>query len=149
LPFTDLLSSIANRFDRCASAPAPALATTAETGRYGERVAAAFLRGRGYRVLYRNYQITRGEIDLICRCRDVLVFVEVRTRAGEDFGRPAETINTDKREALRRAARRYLGMLGRDDIHYRFDAVEVLLTTGEVPVCTLLTDFFAFDREVS
>jgi putative endonuclease len=123
--------------------PAPALVTTAETGRYGERVAAAFLRGRGYRVLYRNYQTAQGEIDLVCRCGDVLVFVEVRTRAGEDFGRPAETIDTRKREALRRTARRYLDLLGRDDIHYRFDAVEVLLTTGEIPVCTLLADFFS------
>jgi putative endonuclease len=120
----------------------------AEIGRYGERVAGAFLSRRGYRVLYRNYKITRGEIDLICRCRDVLVFVEVRTRAGEDFGRPVETIDARKREALRHAARRYLEILGRDDIHYRFDAVEVLLRTGDIPVCTLLADFFAFEAGV-
>jgi len=145
LPFTDLLSSIAGRFDRCGSTPAPPLATTIEIGQYGERVAAAFLRRRGYRVLYRNYKTARGEIDLICRCRDVLVFVEVRSRAGEDFGRPVETIDARKREALRRAARRYLEILGRDDIHYRFDAVEVQLKTGEIPACTLLPDFFAFD----
>src|SRR5277367_80605 len=81
LPFTDLVQFIAGRFDRSATAPAPELATTAETGAYGERVAAAFLRRRGYRVLYRNYRVTGGEIDLVCRCKNVLVFVEVRTRA--------------------------------------------------------------------
>jgi len=69
LPFTDLARFIANLFDRCASTPAPPLATTAEVGAYGERVAAAFLRRRGYRVLYRNYRTARGEIDLICLCR--------------------------------------------------------------------------------
>ena len=89
--------------------------TTAEIGTYGEKVAAAFLRKRGYRILTRNYRTLEGEIDLICRCRDLLVFVEVRTRATTDFGRPAETIDTRKQEALRRTARRYMEMLGRDD----------------------------------
>ena len=77
------------------STPAPKLVTTQEIGAYGERVAAAFLRRNDYRVLYRNYRTTRGEIDLICRDRDVLVFVEVRSRASDDFGRPAETIDAD------------------------------------------------------
>jgi putative endonuclease len=119
------------------------LPTTAATGNYGERVAAAFVRRHGYRVLTRNYRTTRGEIDLICRHRDVLVFVEVRTRGSEDFGRPIETIGADKQDALRFAARRYLELLGRDDIHYRFDAVEVMIKTGQIPVCTLLSDIFA------
>jgi len=123
--------------------PAPKLLTTAEIGSYGERVAAAFLRQQGYRVLYRNYRTTRGEIDLIGRAGELLVFVEVRTRSSENFGRPAETINAAKKEALRFAASRYLGLLGREDVLYRFDAVEVMLNTGQVPVCTLQPDLFS------
>jgi len=143
LPFTDLVQFIADHFDRCGNTPAPKLATAAEIGAYGERVAAAFLRRRGYRVLYRNYHTERGEIDLICRDRDVLAFVEVRTRASVDFGRPVETIGADKREALRFAAGQYLALLGREDIYYRFDAVEVILNPGRIPVCTLQPDLFA------
>jgi putative endonuclease len=105
-------------------------------------VAAAFLRSRGYRILYRNYWTERGEIDLVCRCGELLVFVEVRTRSSEDYGRPAESIDAEKQESVRRAARRYLDLLRREDINYRFDVVEVVLQKGQIPVCTLHPDFF-------
>ena len=110
---------------------------------YGERVAAAFLRRHGYRVLYRNYRTVRGEIDLICRCGELLVFVEVRTRSSEEFGRPAESIDAAKQESVRQAARSYLGLLRREDLRYRFDAVEVVLKPGQIPICTLHPDFFS------
>jgi putative endonuclease len=119
------------------------LTTPSQTGSYGERVAAAFLRRHGYRVLHRNFLIRGGEIDLVCRRGEMLVFVEVRTRAGTEFGRPAETIGGDKQDALRHAARRYLEMLDRTDIYYRFDAVEVMLITGQVPDCTLIENIFS------
>jgi putative endonuclease len=124
------------------------LATTAERGAYGERVAADFLRRHGYRRhgyrrLYRNYRTERGELDLICRHGKILVFVEVRTRGTVDFGRPAETIDPAKQEALRLAAGAYLKLLGREDIYYRFDAVEVLLAEGCVPECTLIRNLFS------
>ena len=114
-----------------------------EIGNYGERVAATFLRRHGYTVLTRNYKVTGGEIDLVCRHGDVLAFVEVRTRAGEEFGRPAESIDARKEDALRLAARRYLELLKKDDITYRFDAVEVRLRAGEIPECTLIENLFA------
>ena len=129
--------------NRCERIPAPQLLTASEIGTYGERVAAAFLRRHSYKVLTRNYRTTRGEIDLICRHGDILVFVEVKTRANEDFGRPAESIKSAKEDALRYASQRYLELLGREDVIYRFDAVEVMLQTGKLPVCTLLTDLFA------
>jgi putative endonuclease len=101
------------------------------------------VRRHGYRVLTRNFKTTGGEIDLICRDGDVLAFVEVRTRADELFGRPSETIDARKEDALRHAASRYLTLLDRDDIFYRFDAVEVKLKPGIVPVCTLIPNLFA------
>jgi len=120
----------------------PPLTAVAEIGSYGERVAAAFVRRNGYRVLTRNFASERGEIDLICRDGDTLVFVEVRSRTGEQFGRPAESIDARKVEAVRATAQDYLKLLKRDDIPHRFDAVEVRLKVGEVPVCTLLQNFF-------
>ena len=119
------------------------LTTAQEIGAYGERVAAAFVRRHGYRVLTRNYRTTRGEIDLICRLGELLVFVEVRTRSHLDLVRPAETIGTAKQEALRYASRRYLDLLGLEGIRYRFDAVEVIHQSGQPPGCTLLVDLFA------
>jgi putative endonuclease len=108
-------------------------------------VAGAFVRRHGYRVLTRNYKTARGEIDLVCRHGDVLVFVEVKTRAEVDFVRPSEAIDAAKEEALRHAARRYLELLDREggEILYRFDAVEVRLKAGTIPACTLLPNFFA------
>jgi putative endonuclease len=144
LPFTALAQFIGEALSRYESVPAPPLKTAAEIGNYGERVAAAFLRRRGYKVLTRNYKIVgAGEIDLICRHGDVLAFVEVRTRGGETFGRPAESIDTRKEDALRLAAHRYLQLLDRDDITYRFDAVEVLLKPGGIPACTLIESLFS------
>ena len=119
------------------------MSSAVEIGSYGERVAASFVRRHGYRVLTRNFKTARGEIDLVCRDGEVLVFVEVRTRAGEQFGRPAESIDARKEEALRSAAQDYLRLLDGDDITYRFDAVEVRMKTGEVPVCTLLPNIFS------
>lgn len=106
-------------------------------------MAGAFVRRHGYKVLTRNYKVTDGEIDLVCRHGDVLVFVEVKTRAGSDLVRPAEAIDERKEEALRHAARRYLELLQVEDVTYRFDAVEVRLKAGEIPACTLLPNFFA------
>jgi len=143
LPFTDLAQLIADLFARYEQRPAPRLTTAAEIGNYGERVASSFLRRRGYRVLMRNFASEGGEIDLVCRDNDVLVFVEVRTRSGEQFGRPAESIDTRKEDALRHTAGRYLQLLKRDDIRHRFDAVEVRLRPGEVPACTLIANLFS------
>src|ERR1700685_2522212 len=81
LPFTALVQFIGDLLNRCDSMPAPTLPTTSEIGAYGERVAASFLRRNGYRILYRNYQTTRGEIDLVCRWGKILVFVEVGPRS--------------------------------------------------------------------
>jgi putative endonuclease len=106
-------------------------------------VAAAFLRRHGYKVLLRNYKTTRGEIDLVCRHGDTLVFVEVKTRKSIDIVPPSEAISERQEQALHSAARRYLELLDRDDISYRFDAVEVELHEGKIPSCKLLPNFFA------
>jgi len=106
-------------------------------------VAGAFVRRHGYRVLTRNYKTAQGEIDLVCRHGDVLVFIEVKTRSEVEIVRPGEAIDARKEEALRQAARRYLELLDHEDITYRFDAVEVQLQTGAIPICTLVPNYFA------
>jgi len=121
----------------------PSLPTLRARGNYGENVAAAFLRRHGYRVLCRNFLVDQGEIDLVCRLGELLVFVEVRSRAGLVAGTPAESIDPRKQDALRAAAEVYLRLLGHPPVSYRFDAVEVVMQEGAIPACTLIADLFA------
>lgn len=78
------------------------------TGREAEDRAAALLVERGYLLLDRNYRVPRGELDLVARDGDYLVFVEVRARRSELLGEAVETIGHTKRAALLRAARAWI-----------------------------------------
>jgi putative endonuclease len=73
----------------------------------------------------------RDELDLLARDGDVLVFVEVKTRRGEDFGRPSDAVDRAKRRTMSRAAARYIGKLRRRDLYFRFDVVEVVGEPGD------------------
>ncbi len=70
----------------------------AEVGRRGEELARALLKKRGYKVLETNVRGYYGEIDIVARKDNCHVFVEVRTRTGDDFGTPEESITERKRE---------------------------------------------------
>ena len=92
------------------------------TGTRGENLACRFLRKNGYKILYRNFRgRTGGEIDVVCRERDTLVFVEVKTRTREDFGRPLDAVNRDKRNRISRGGLAWLRLLDDPDILFRFD----------------------------
>jgi putative endonuclease len=85
-------------------------------------MAADFLRSHGLVVLTRNYRCRLGEIDLIARDSDMLVFVEVRLRTSAAFGGAAASIGGAKRARMTRAARHYLATLGSEPA-CRFDAL--------------------------
>ena len=69
-----------------------------EVGKLGERLAASFLKKEGMKVLYRNFRAPKGgEVDLVCRDGDTLVFAEVKTRTSLRYGRPAEAVNKKNR----------------------------------------------------
>ncbi len=110
-----------------AAGRAPAARDPRAIGRWGEDVAARHLGRAGYRVLRRRVRIDRRhEIDLVARQGDTLVFVEVKTRASETFGLPAESVGRAKRRALSRAALRFLRRMRRVPTYIRFDIVEVV-----------------------
>ncbi|GIH13626.1 YraN family protein [Rugosimonospora africana] len=94
-------------------------------GAYGERVAVRYLVDRGMVLLARNWRCSSGEIDAILRDRDVLVFVEVKTRRGDRFGSPASAIVPAKVARLRRLAAQWLAQAGIHPREVRFDVVEV------------------------
>ena len=81
---------------------------TTERGRRAEERAAEFLRSQGYQIIARNYRWQGGEVDLIARDGDWLVFVEVKARSSRTYGLPEEAITPRKRERLIRTAQHYL-----------------------------------------
>jgi putative endonuclease len=101
-------------------------------GALGERAAKKHLSSAGLKFLVANYRSPRGEIDLVFRDGDCLVFVEVKTRSSEDWTRPAAAVNARKRQLLSQTALDYLRDLGNPRVKIRFDIVEVLLTDGAV-----------------
>jgi len=103
-------------------------------GRLGETAAAQELRRAGLEILEVRFRSRLGEIDLIAKDGETIVFVEVKARAGVGYGRPAEAITRAKRERIARVAQVYLTRRALHDRACRFDVVEVLRrgTTTEI-----------------
>jgi putative endonuclease len=78
-----------------------------DTGILGEKLARDFLKKRGYRILETNYSCPEGEIDIVAKHKDSLVFIEVRTKKSLEFGSPEESITRTKKERLKAVAARY------------------------------------------
>ena len=100
-------------------------------GAFAEEAAAEFLKERGLRLLERNYNCRFGEIDLIMRDGQTLVFVEVRYRRNQSFGGAIESITAAKREKLLRTARHYMAAT-QEFPACRFDAVLLSGDTQEL-----------------
>ncbi len=115
-------------------------------GKLGERAAKKQLQRQGLKVLTANFRSPRGEIDLICRDKDCLVFIEVKTRSSEEWERPAAAVDKERRGRLTRAALDYLRLLRNPPVQLRFDIVEVLLQDSSVREVRHLPNAFAMER---
>jgi putative endonuclease len=117
------------------------------SGTWGEQLAADFLKKRGYQILGKNVRFgSRCELDIVARlfAPETLVFVEVKTRKSEHFGRPMSAVDRGKRRAMGRAARRYLRQIKAKPAHIRFDVVEVVGSPGdEKPVVRHIENAFS------
>ncbi len=114
------------------------MADAAATGREGEALAADYLEAKGYRVMDRNYRFNREEVDLVCfkpyadyEAGGELVFVEVKARRGEGFGRPEEAVDKAKQRAVLRVAEAFLHERRLEGSPVRFDVVAVTFGGGE------------------
>jgi putative endonuclease len=116
---------------------------TTELGFRGEQIAAAFLTDHGLRVLDRNWRCREGEIDIVARDRDALVFCEVKTRTGLGFGHPAESVTPRKQKRLRLLAQRWLAAHDEHAPDLRFDVVGVLVPATGLPRVTHLPAAFS------
>jgi putative endonuclease len=103
-------------------------------GARGEDLALRYLIKRGYKLLERNYRTRRGEIDLIVRHDDAIVFVEVKLRRGTGFGDPLEAVTPHKQNTLRSVAEHYLYTRKPTFDTLRFDVIGILADRPEVRV---------------
>lgn len=104
-----------------------------EVARWGEIVADRYLRRLGWEILAVNWSCRYGEIDLVARDRESLVFVEVKARRGRSFGLPEEAVTPSKRRRLRRAAVTYLQEHGSADQPWRIDVIAIEGRPGRPP----------------
>jgi len=115
-------------------------------GRVGELAARKHLQRSGLKFLTANFRSDHGEIDLVMRDQDCLVFVEVKTRSSEDWVRPAAAVDARKRRLLSQTALDYLRRLKNPQVKIRFDIVEVLLDDGNVREVRHLPNTFALSK---
>lgn len=101
-----------------------------ETGREGESLAVSHLEKEGYEILTRNYRCRYGEVDIIARENDCLVFIEVKSRRSLRFGEPCEAIDLRKQKKLSRTALHYLQSRGWMNRNARFDTLFIRLAAG-------------------
>ena len=108
-------------------------------GQQGEVIAADYLGEQGYLILARNWRCSAGELDIVAREEGTLAFVEVRTRRGDRFGTPEESITPTKQAKLVELAQIYLQEHGLADENWRIDVVAVEMDgRGEVKRLNLI-----------
>lgn len=105
-----------------------------EFGSIGEQIAVEYLVKNKYVVIKRNFYCRQGEIDIIAKDSEEIVFVEVKTRSNIKFGNPSEAVNYIKKIHMYRAAQYFLYKNGLLNSFIRFDVIEVLIENGRFRV---------------
>ncbi|MGN1040495.1 MAG: YraN family protein [Candidatus Fimimonas sp.] len=108
-----------------------------QVGQTGEQMAAKYLQKQGYEILQRNYVAPHGEIDIIAKDGNYVVFVEVKRRKTQEFGLPREAVTLRKQQTIAQCAKLWLAKNKLYGTPVRFDVVDIL--NDEI---TLLKDAF-------
>ena len=118
-----------------------------KSGRWGEKQAVRLLKAKGWKMVGERVRVGKhDELDIIATHEKVLVFVEVKTRKNEDFGRPFSAVNKEKRKRLSRAALNYLKRENIKPDYIRFDVIEVIgEPAGESPEIRHIENAFQLD----
>ena len=111
-------------------------------GLEGETRACQVLEARGYRILQRRYRTRFGELDIVARHDQTVVFVEVKTRRGSNYGDPAGSVTTEKQRRLVAMAVDYLARHALTRTPARFDVVTVTMLAGEAPLVVIYPSAF-------
>lgn len=95
-------------------------------GNIAEKITQNYLKEQGYKIVNTNYKNKIGEIDIIAKDNDVIVFVEIKYRKNTNFGLPREAVNLEKQRKIRMVATSYLNKYNLHNNQCRFDVVEIL-----------------------
>ena len=101
-----------------------------EVGNFGEDLAVNFLKNNGYVILKQNFSCRQGEIDIICKDKKEIVFVEVKTRTNTNYGLPSEAVNKTKQKHLINSAKYYIFLNNLYDKFIRFDIIEIYISNN-------------------
>ncbi|MCK9425446.1 MAG: YraN family protein [Ignavibacteriaceae bacterium] len=110
------------------------LSSTKEKGKEGEDLAVSFLVEKGFEIIERNYRYGKGELDIIARDKEFLVFVEVKSRESLEYGKPEEAITKRKMSQVRKITEAYLAEKDIREENIRFDVVAILFLNDEVTI---------------
>ena len=113
-------------------------------GKSGENIAVRYLLKKGFKIISRNFRDKFGEVDIIARDRETIVFVEVKTRNSVRYGLPEEAVTTAKQRQIIRVASNYLSRHQLLDKPARFDVVAIIVN-GDIPEITHLVSAFETD----
>jgi putative endonuclease len=102
-------------------------------GERGESIAEAYLRGRGFAILEKNYRCKTGEVDIVARDGDTIVFVEVKARRNLAYGPPQLAVTPFKQRQISRTALTWLAHHKKPNAIARFDVIAILVPDHEVP----------------
>jgi len=106
-------------------------------GNQGENIATEYIENLGYEIIQRNFKFGRGgEIDIIAKHKNTLVFIEVKTRTNHKFGDPIEQISLQKRKNWRKAAEGFLYLKNINNQECRFDAIFIDILSNAAPKIT-------------
>lgn len=113
-----------------------------ELGKIGEALAVKYLKKHRYKILEQNYKNQAGEIDIIAKDKDVLAFIEVKTRKSTEFGLPQDAVDTRKQRQIAKSALIYLAKMNIQEIDCRFDVVAITCLPDQKPKIELIKDAF-------
>ncbi len=106
-----------------------------EIGRMGENIATSYLEKKGYQIIERNFMARQGEIDIIAKDKEEIVFIEVKTRTNQQYGNPIDGVNTVKQKHLIQTVEYYLYKHHLENSFVRIDVIEVYLYPTIYRIC--------------
>ena len=98
-----------------------------ETGKIGEDIAVKYLQEKGYQIIERNFECRQGEIDIIAKDKEEIVFVEVKTRTNENYGKPKEAVDKTKKKHIYKSAEYYVCLKHLENQPIRIDVIEIYI----------------------
>ena len=103
-------------------------------GKIGEKIAVKYLQKQNYKIITTNFYTRKGEIDIIAKQNKEIIFIEVKTRTSEEFGKPAEAVTYFKQKHMYQAAQYYIYKSNQNIKYIRFDVIEVYIKNGKIRI---------------